>query len=216
MGKNIAFRKLNKEKLKAYGFIDHSYETAVMDGTMTLSITIADDGSLDSHVSDKETGEEYVLYRVKESKGAFVNKLRTETGRIIDSIISSCYDADVFKGKQAKEIISTTEQRYGDTLEYPWGIEDGAAVIRNRKTRKWYVLLMVVPKKRLTRKDKDEGNAEVLNLHLKEETIAFLVDGKTFFPGYHMNKRHWISILLDGSLPRKEWESLIEESHSLS
>ena len=34
-------------------------------------------------------------------------------------------------------------------------------------------------------------------------------------PGYHMNKRHWNTITLDGSLPGDELRELIEHSYDL-
>jgi predicted DNA-binding protein (MmcQ/YjbR family) len=34
-------------------------------------------------------------------------------------------------------------------------------------------------------------------------------------PGYHMNKRHWITVALDGSLPRTMIGELIEDSYDL-
>lgn len=35
-------------------------------------------------------------------------------------------------------------------------------------------------------------------------------------PGYHMNKRHWISVILDGSMTDEDIFPLIEESHRLT
>ena len=34
-------------------------------------------------------------------------------------------------------------------------------------------------------------------------------------PGWHMNKRHWNTVVLDGSLPRDLFVSMVEESHRL-
>ena len=34
-------------------------------------------------------------------------------------------------------------------------------------------------------------------------------------PGYHMNKKHWNTITLDGSIPRGEIERMIENSYAL-
>lgn len=34
-------------------------------------------------------------------------------------------------------------------------------------------------------------------------------------PGYHMNKKHWISVLLDGSVPSGEIQRLIDVSYSI-
>ncbi len=34
-------------------------------------------------------------------------------------------------------------------------------------------------------------------------------------PGYHMNKKHWNTVIVDGSIPRKELKEFIKESHWL-
>jgi predicted DNA-binding protein (MmcQ/YjbR family) len=34
-------------------------------------------------------------------------------------------------------------------------------------------------------------------------------------PGYHLNKRHWNTIVLDGSVPDEEVEELIDHSYAL-
>jgi predicted DNA-binding protein (MmcQ/YjbR family) len=34
-------------------------------------------------------------------------------------------------------------------------------------------------------------------------------------PGYHMNKRHWNTVLLDGSIPRGEVERMADNSYAL-
>ena len=34
-------------------------------------------------------------------------------------------------------------------------------------------------------------------------------------PGYHMNKRHWNTVVLDGSIPRGELERMIDNSFDL-
>ncbi len=34
-------------------------------------------------------------------------------------------------------------------------------------------------------------------------------------PGYHMNKRHWNTLILDGSIPRGEIERMVDNSYAL-
>jgi predicted DNA-binding protein (MmcQ/YjbR family) len=34
-------------------------------------------------------------------------------------------------------------------------------------------------------------------------------------PGYHLNKRHWNTVIIDGSLPRRTIEDMIEDSYDL-
>lgn len=35
-------------------------------------------------------------------------------------------------------------------------------------------------------------------------------------PAYHLNKEHWNSIILDGSMPEEEIQKMINESHALT
>lgn len=34
-------------------------------------------------------------------------------------------------------------------------------------------------------------------------------------PGYHMNKQHWNTVVLDGSIPRSEIERMVDNSYAL-
>ena len=34
-------------------------------------------------------------------------------------------------------------------------------------------------------------------------------------PGYHLNKRHWNTVVIDGSLPKRTIEDMIEDSYDL-
>ena len=37
----------------------------------------------------------------------------------------------------------------------------------------------------------------------------------SILPGYHMNKKHWNTVIVDGSLPRKLLKEMIDESYDL-
>ena len=39
---------------------------------------------------------------------------------------------------------------------------------------------------------------------------------RSVVPAYHMNKEHWNSIILDGTVPDQEIERMIEESYELT
>jgi len=45
-------------------------------------------------------------------------------------------------------------------------------------------------------------------MQLREEFPAVL-------PGYHMNKKHWNTVLMDGSIPEKTIRSWIDDSYDL-
>ena len=62
----------------------------------------------------------------------------------------------------------------------------------------------------------EDGFVEILDLQSPPECIAEIVDGKRYFKGYHMNKKHWMTVCLDGSLPFKEICKRIDESYLLA
>lgn len=60
--------------------------------------------------------------------------------------------------------------------------------------------------------------AEPLRISLKADPIDAVIlrkQYKAITPGYHLNKKHWNSILLDGSVPDDEIELMIDESYAL-
>ena len=55
-----------------------------------------------------------------------------------------------------------------------------------------------------------------MDLRLSPELMEATVDGKKYFPGWHMNKKNWYTVMLDGSLPTEEIFSRIDESYRLA
>ena len=55
-----------------------------------------------------------------------------------------------------------------------------------------------------------------INLKCNPEEVMILRDiFEGVIPGYHMNKEHWNTVILDGSVPREEIENMIDSSYSL-
>jgi predicted DNA-binding protein (MmcQ/YjbR family) len=48
-----------------------------------------------------------------------------------------------------------------------------------------------------------------------EKAIELRERYEAVIPGYHMNKKHWNTILLDGSLPEKLIRSWVDDSYNL-
>ena len=60
--------------------------------------------------------------------------------------------------------------------------------------------------------------AEPLSVSLKcdpENSVALREEFAQITPGYHLNKKHWISIVIDGSVPDELVEQLLRGSHEL-
>ncbi len=50
----------------------------------------------------------------------------------------------------------------------------------------------------------------------KGEALDFAASSGNVFPGYHMNKNNWITIILDGNMPTPEILNLLDQSYRIS
>ena len=83
---------------------------------------------------------------------------------------------------------------YGPAPDYPFDEDYSTAVLRHSDNRKWYAVLMNVSRHKFGF-DRDEI-IEVVNLKLPTEMHGSFVETDGVYPAYHMNKLHWISVLL--------------------
>lgn len=113
-----------------------------------------------------------------------------------------------------QDILRYAQEAYGTEAEYLWKDTPTAAVLRHKTNRKWYAVLMEVPKGRLGLSG--EGVADVLNVKCDPLLIGSLLRSKGFLPAYHMSKAHWISILLDGSLSAEDIFPLLDLSFQMT
>ena len=54
-----------------------------------------------------------------------------------------------------------------------------------------------------------------VNIKLPPEKVLDLIDRVHFYPAYHMNKKHWITIVLDKEVDEPLVQQLLEESYGL-
>lgn len=211
-------RKLNVKKLLSFGFEEfdngYVYNRDLVGGQMKLTVTVSQDEKIYTEVTDNSNGEEYVLHRVPSASGSFVGQVKTEYDAILEEISVKCFEPDVFKSEQAKAIIAYVHDTYGDDLEYLWQKFPDNAVVRRKDNQKWYAAILTVSRRKLGF-DSDE-KVEILDLRMKTDDIEKKIDGIKYLPGYHMNKKHWISVCLDATLPFKEICMRIDESYNLA
>ena len=82
----------------------------------------------------------------------------------------------------------------GTSPDYPFDKDFETAVFRHADSRKWYALLMRVSRRKFGF-DSDEV-IDVVNLKLPTEMFGSFGASDGVYPAYHMNKLHWISVLL--------------------
>ena len=83
---------------------------------------------------------------------------------------------------------------YGTSPDYPFDEDFEPAVLRHTDSRKWYAIVMRVSRHKFGF-DSDEV-IDVVNLKLPTEMFGSFGASDGVYPAYHMNKLHWISVLL--------------------
>lgn len=112
------------------------------------------------------------------------------------------------------ELIAYVQNDYNAEPEYLWQAYPNAFILRHQSNRKWFAVAMDVQRSKL---------------HLPGEGVVFVVDFKCgpllggsylgkpgVLPAYHMNKTHWISVLLDGSCDDETIRELLTISYGLT
>ena len=81
--------------------------------------------------------------------------------------------------------------------DYPFEGDFETAVLRHTDNRKWYAIVMRVSRRKFGF-DSDEV-IDVVNLKLPTEMFGSFGASDGVYPAYHMNKLHWVSVLLPDS-----------------
>ena len=87
-------------------------------------------------------------------------------------------------------------------------------VFRHNGNRKWFAVIMNIPRKNL--KLPGEGEISVVNLKCDTRLIGSFREEPGIFPGWHMNKAHWLSVALDGTVGDEKLKLLVDMSYELT
>ena len=104
------------------------------------------------------------------------------------------------------------KKKYKTSPEYLWKRYPEYAVFRHADNNKWFALQAAVPGEKLG----IDRNEPVQIINVKVDDIFFrdmLINQEGIIPAYHMNKQHWITVLLDGSVKQEQVFDLIDASY---
>ncbi len=206
------------EKLIPFGFNKQAdaftYSTPILDGQFLLEISITPNGELSTKLTDTFTQELYTLHLVEDAQGAYVGEIRQAIGDILEKIAKDCFRSQVFNGEIAQKLIAYTKEKYDAPLEFLWEKFDDNAIWRRQDNKKWFGLLVKIQKRKLGLQE--DGNVEILIARINSDNVLSTIDGKRYLPAYHMNKKNWITVMLDGSVSCDEVFRRLDDSFSLA
>ncbi|MBO4228746.1 MAG: MmcQ/YjbR family DNA-binding protein [Clostridia bacterium] len=214
-------RRFVPERMLEYGFSEtdsgYTLESVLEDCGFSARLTVSSEGKVKGVVWDPLNEEPYTLFRSDSQNGPFVSTVRSAYTRFLDSVSSQCCELLPFGSDQANRIAEWVRIRYGIEPDYPFDEEPyrTTGVFRHPDSRKWFGLVMEVPRKKLFR-NRNEEPVSVLNVKADSLKIPLITERDGFFQAYHMSKRNWISILLDDTLEDETVQAALTDSYELT
>ena len=114
--------------------------------------------------------------------------------------------------KYREKIYKYVKTKYSTVPEFLWAKFPNYAVLRHSENKKWYGLIMNVQKNKLGIKSMEKS--DIINLKIGDlNYLCSLVRNSGFFEAYHMCKKNWVTIILDGTVPLNTILKLIDLSY---
>lgn len=112
---------------------------------------------------------------------------------------------------ELKQYIAET---YGIEPDCPWIKNPNFEVYRHSNNKKWFALIMDIPRNRIGLRGMDI--IDVVNLKCDPLLLGSVRTESGIFPAYHMNKENWITAALDGSVSDEIIKMLLDVSYELT
>lgn len=203
-------------KLIDYGFRQendiYKYSKKFLNDNFQADIIIDKTGQVFGKVYDLEFNLEYTNIRILNNNLGFVNIVREEYKSILKDICEKCFEKEYFSSMQARRITKYIINKYGDKPEFLWEKFKDYGIFRNKNNNKWYAIIMKIDKSKISN---ESGEIEILDIKVSEDTLKALLKEKGFYEGYHMNKKNWLTIILDDTITDSQIFNLIDDSYNL-
>lgn len=111
-------------------------------------------------------------------------------------------------------VVKYIEEFCGAKGEYPFAGDPSTCVFRHQANRKWFAVIMEIPREKLG--IPGEEKIRVINLKCDTRMIGVFRQESGSYPGYHMHKAHWLTVLLDGTVGDDKIKFLIDMSYDLT
>ncbi len=204
---------LSKEQLKSFGFKEEAekliYRKEILDSSFLIEIVFINNQLL-IEVYDLEFDEIFSLFSVDSAVGETVQNIRGCVEDTLNSILGLTDES----GKISSEVIDYCNNKYGGNYVNPFKKHPDILAFVNEKN-KWYALLLDVEYNKLNKNTDITTKVKILNVKYPTDNILDIIDNQNIFSAYHMNKKHWVSIVLDKNIKLETIKELIDISYSL-
>ena len=159
-------------------------------------------------VYDLDFNEVYSLFSVDSASGEIVTAIREEVKDVLEKIL--CLESVIYE-----DVLHYVKDQYNSTIVKPFKTNPDIKALVTPKG-KWYALFLDVEYNKLQKDSLVDLKVKIINLKHVSSKISAITDNRNIFPAYHMNKNHWISVVLDNNIDIEYVKGLIELSYDLA
>ena len=207
---NVEKYKLSEDRLIDFGFQFEEnilvFQKNILNDEFRMEIKLIST-DFEIEVYDLDLDEVYSLFSVDSANGEIVTAIREEVKDVLEKIL--CLESIIYE-----DVLRYVKERYNSTTVKPFKTNPDIKALVTAKN-KWYALFLDVEYNKLQKDSLVDSKVKIVNLkHLSSE-ISTVIDNRNIFPSYHMNKNHWISVVLDNNIDIEYVKELIELSYNL-
>lgn len=213
----FAQKKPCPDRLITYGFElrdgVYRYTCSLMDGDFQLHITVDPLGGVDTSLTESDTDEAYTLYKTT-AQGIYLGQVREAIAAVLQDMADHCFTSSRFRQEQTIQLLAHAAAVYGDQPEFLWETTPQNGILRRADSGKWYAAILTIPKNKLGLDSQQV--VEIVNFHATPADVEQLLKRPGIYPGWHMNKKSWYTIILDGSIANEDLFRLMADSYRLA
>jgi len=112
-----------------------------------------------------------------------------------------------------EKIVKYIKEKYNIEPQRPWAKYPENLTFKAGENDKWFALIMPVEKRKLGMDS--EGEIFIINVKARADFIAMMAGIDGYMPAYHMNKNHWLTVFLDGTVPISQVMDRVDESYEM-
>ena len=207
---NVEKYKLSEDKLIDFGFQFEEnilvFQKNILNDAFRMEIRLVST-DFEIEIYDLDFNEVYSLFSVDSGSGEIVTAIREEVKDVLEKIL--CLESVIYEN-----VLRYVKERYNSTTVKPFKTNPDIKALVTIKN-KWYALFLDVEYSKLQKDSLVDSKVKIINLkHLSSE-ISTVINNRNVFPAYHMNKNHWISVVLDNNIDIEYVKELIELSYNL-
>lgn len=206
--------KVDIDKLIKYGFIknkdEYIYEKNILNNKFKIVINY--NKEISGKIFDLDLGEEYINFR-RENLGEFSSNIKEKYIDLLNDIREKCFHKTTFIFDQTMRINSFIKEKYNSNPEFLWEKYPTFAVYKNNDG-KWFSLIGSIAFNKIDKESNLNKETEFLNIKINESELDNLLNTDGIYEAYHMNKKKWVTIILNDTLSDEDIKKLIIDSYN--